>query len=256
MAKCDGVSAVTLRRDLSRLERLGKLSRTRGGAVGARLFPAPPGPKGVSQEFDALILPPVKGQWGHTLRQQVARRRAVLIAESAPQVGGIYFGPRNLDGARALGRAAGTEQAAKRARAEVLLVALEGLPNTRERVEGFSAGFTETFPGDIVFHRVDGRGLLREVIRQATDAFAAHPAISVIFGVNDHTILSALDVAERTGLRVDGYSVGGEAAGFSTRSPPAVRSARSWRSFPRSSAGSRSTPCVAPCPARATSPRR
>ena len=54
-------------------------------------------------DFDALILPPVKGQWAHTLRQQVARRRAILIAESAPQVGGIYLGPRNLDGARALG---------------------------------------------------------------------------------------------------------------------------------------------------------
>ena len=68
-------------------------------------------PGGVSQEFDALILPPVKGQWAHTLRQQVARRRAILIAESAPQVGGIYLGPRNFEGAQALGRFAGRHEA-------------------------------------------------------------------------------------------------------------------------------------------------
>ncbi len=112
--------------------------------------------------------------------------------------------------AHSLGRFAGAEQAATAARAEVLLVALEGLPNTRERVDGFAAGFAETFPGEIVLHRVDGRGLLREVIRQSTDAFAAHPAIDVVFGVNDHTILGALDVAERAGRSVTGYSVGGE----------------------------------------------
>ena len=214
MARCRGISAVTLRRDLSRLERLGKLSRTRGGAVGMAVpvaaMPDAAAPGGEPQEFDALILPPVKGQWAHTLRQQVARRRAILIAESAPQVGGIYLGPRNFEGARALGRFAGHEQATLRSSAEVLLVALEGLPNTRERVEGFSAGFAETFPGTLVLHRVDGRGLLKEVIRQAGDAFAAHPGIDVVFGVNDHTILGALDVAERAGLAVIGYSVGGE----------------------------------------------
>ncbi len=212
MARCGGVSVVTLRRDLSRLEGLGKLSRTRGGAMGrARAAATSPGSReDLPTDFDALILPPVKGQWAHTLRQQVARRRAVLIAESAPQVGGIYLGPRNLEGARALGGFAGREQRAARDRAEVLLIAQDGLPNTRERVEGFRAGFAEAFPGETVFHRVDGRGLLREVVRQATDAFAAHPGINVVFGVNDHTILGALEVAEGMGRSVAGYSVGGE----------------------------------------------
>src|SRR6187401_1962281 len=75
MARCNGVSVVTLRRDLSRLERLGKLSGTVGGARVAA--PARDSAAELSTDFDALILPPVKGQWAHTLRQQVARRRAV-----------------------------------------------------------------------------------------------------------------------------------------------------------------------------------
>ncbi len=189
---CPDVSLVTLRRDLARMEKNRKLRRTHGGAV--RLAPVatfadtPSEPRTDSSvaEFDALILPPVKGAWGHTLRQQAIRRGALLIAESAPQVGGVYLGPRNFDRSRELGRFAAQQAAEKGKRAEVLLVALEGLQNTRERLEGFREGFGETFPCDVVFHRVDGRGLLKEVIRQVSDAFDAHPGINIVFGVNDH----------------------------------------------------------------------
>jgi hypothetical protein len=107
-------------------------------------------------EFDALILPPVKGAWGHTLRQQAIRRGALLIAESAPQVGGVYLGPRNFERSQALGRFAAEQSAERGGRAEVLLVALEGLQNTRDRLEGFREGFRATFSGEVVFHRVDG----------------------------------------------------------------------------------------------------
>ena len=92
-------------------------------------------------------------------------------------------------------------------------MALGGCGNTRDRVEGFRAGFVEAFPGEAVFHAIDGRGLLKEVVRQAADSFSAHPGINVVFGVNDHTILGTLDVAGRLGRRVSGYSVGGEGAG-------------------------------------------
>jgi DeoR/GlpR family transcriptional regulator of sugar metabolism len=206
---CIGASAVTLRRDLSRLEAHGKLRRTHGGAV---LVDDPPArPADTSQRmFDGLVLPPVSGRWAHTLRQQAMRRGTPMLAESAPQVGGIYLGPKNRAAAHRLGLHAGQEHARRSATAELLLVALEALPNTRERVEGFLAGFTAGFPGRLVTHRVDGRGIFREAIRQATDAFRAHPGIDVVFGVNDHTILGALDVAGSLGVAVAGYSVGGE----------------------------------------------
>lgn len=216
---CSDVSLVTLRRDLARLERDRRLRRTHGGAV--RMPAETAGGAAMAQseaesavaEFDALILPPVKGAWGHTLRQQAIRRGALLIAESAPQVGGVYLGPRNFERSRALGRFAAAQAARQGSkRAEVLLVALEGLQNTRDRIEGFREGFQQVFPGDTIIHRVDGRGLLKEVIRQVSDAFQAHPGIDTVFGVNDHTILGALEVAERLGGNVAGYSVGGEGA--------------------------------------------
>lgn len=217
---CPGVSLVTLRRDLARLEGSSRLRRTHGGALrispNEKLEAAPAIVVSDTQlvEFDALILPPVKGAWSHTLRQQAIRRGALLIAESAPQVGGVYLGPRNFERSQELGRFAAEQARAKHSRAEVLLVALEGLQNTRERLEGFRDGFREAFGGETVFHRVDGRGLLKEVVRQVSDAFEAHPRINVVFGVNDHTILGALEVAERFGADVAGYSVGGEGGGL------------------------------------------
>ena len=134
------------------------------------------------------------------------------MAESAPQVGGTYLGPQNHGAARELGLFAGRQKAGSdAAHAEILLVALEALPNTRDRVEGFLAGFAEAFPGTLTAHRVDGRGSFREAIRQTTDSLSTHPGIDVVFGVNDHTILGALEVAKTLGHDgIDAYSVGGE----------------------------------------------
>lgn len=211
--ECPGVSAVTLRRDLARLESEGKLKRVHGGAIpiaAAKAESFPANDDDQSDNFDALVLPPVKGSWGHTLRQQAIRRRRLLIAESAPQVGGVYLGPRNFEEASKLGAFAATEQNAVAASAEILLVALEGTGNTHERLEGFREGFEKAFQGKFAVRRVVGRGLLKEVIRAVGDAFEAYPKISVIFAVNDHTILGALEVAAKFGSRVSAYSVGGE----------------------------------------------
>src|ERR1700761_4364741 len=74
LAECPGMSAVTLRRDLARLEMLGKLRRVHGGATRAdppetQDEPDPSIDRG-QHSFDGLILPPVSGRWAHTLRQQ------------------------------------------------------------------------------------------------------------------------------------------------------------------------------------------
>ena len=133
-----------------------------------------------------------------------------FLAESAPQVGGVYLGQINHAASRELGMRAGKEHGGRSSTAELLHVALEVLPNTRERVEGFLAGFTETFPGRLISHRVDGRGIFKEAMRQTREAFCTRPTIDVVFGVNDHTILGALEVARQLGALVAGYSVGGE----------------------------------------------
>jgi DeoR/GlpR family transcriptional regulator of sugar metabolism len=210
LTQCPGVSAITLRRDLARLESEGKLRRVHGGAVPVDMAPTPSVSVEQVEAFDALILPPVKGSWGHTLRQQSIRRRRLLIAESAPQVGGVYLGPRNYEESFKLGVFAAEQLNVSGGPVEMLLIALEGMQNTSERVEGFRAGFEKRFKGALTIHGVNGRGLLKEVIRQVGDAFEAFPRINVMFAVNDHTILAALEVAHKFNVHVSAYSVGGE----------------------------------------------
>src|SRR5260370_30069106 len=71
VAACPGVSAVTLRRDLSRLEERQQLKRTHGGAVPAGNIArnvARPRREGAPPLFDALVPPPRRWPLGPAVR--------------------------------------------------------------------------------------------------------------------------------------------------------------------------------------------
>ena len=210
------VSAVTVRRDIADLAQKGVIQR-RHGAV-ARLGAALPSVSDNEPlfddrigDFDALILPPIEGGGADTLRSMARRRRIPFLAESSEQEGGVYVGPDNFSVGRELGNRAGRFLTGKLTAARMLLVSQERLPNTRSRCDGFTKGFAETFKGPVESWRVDGRGRFREALNFSLDAFAAHPTINIVFGVNDHSVLAALEASDRLGVTdVYGFSVGGE----------------------------------------------
>src|SRR5260370_26731168 len=85
VAACPGVSAVTLRRDLSRLEDRQQLKRTHGGAARAQHIATkalPPGSDEPPPTFCPLILPPVGGPWGPNLRHPVTHNNIPLPTQS------------------------------------------------------------------------------------------------------------------------------------------------------------------------------
>ncbi len=214
------VPAVTLRRDVARLARDGAIRRMHGGA--ARLERAAPQPHAADAllplgdgldahvgDVDAIVLPPLEGRGAETLRLIARRRRIPFLAESSPQAGAAYLGPDNMAAGVDLGRMAGAGLKAKSAR--ILIVSLEALPNTRERSDGFLKGFAEAFKGDIRHWRVDGEGAFKTALRASLDAMQAHPDINVVFGVNDHSVLAAIEASDRLRLKnVRAFSVGGE----------------------------------------------
>lgn len=209
------VSGVTVRRDVADLAGRGLLVRSHGHV--ARL--AGPGVAPVAGEpvpdeigdVDAIVLPPIEGSGADTLRSMARRRHIPFLAESSQQDGGVYIGPDNFSVGRELGNRAGRLLTGKLDAARVLLVSLERLPNTRSRCDGFVKGFAETFKGPVRTWRVDGRGSFRIAHGACLDAFAAHPDINVLFGVNDHSILAGLEASDATGTDdVHGFSVGGE----------------------------------------------
>ncbi len=213
------VSSVTIRRDIVRLAGEGRVERTHGGALlqpaSAEVAEAPAPRENALQDeiegVDAIVLPPIGGRGADTLRMLAKRRHIPFLAESSPQEGGVYLGPDNFTAGRELGRAAGRMMAGAIAEARLLLVSLETLPNTRARCDGFIKGFGETFSGVVRPWRVDGQGSFRIALRASLDAFAAYPDINVIFGVNDHSVLAAIEASDRAGVAdVSAFSVGGE----------------------------------------------
>ncbi len=220
------VSRVTIRRDIADLAEAGALKRRHGGAVlpDAKILQYPRSDEfglhfagqqvmSVLDGVDAIILPPIASRGGEALRRQVRKRGIPFLAESAPQEGGAYLGPDNRAAARDLGRMAG---AAVKGRREVTVLSIcqPYLSNTLERTEGFEQGFGEACPAAAHFIRVNGQGSYKSARRVATDAFQVNEAISVVFGVNDHSALAGMDAAERMGRRVAVFAAGGESAEF------------------------------------------
>jgi DeoR/GlpR family transcriptional regulator of sugar metabolism len=211
------VSSVTVRRDVAELAAKGVLQRTHGGVSrldnpgGQEPEEADASIQDQIGDVDAIILPPIEGRGADTLRSMARRRHIPFLAESAEQEGGVYIGPDNFAAGRELGNRAGRALTGQIEEARILLVSLERLPNTRSRCDGFIKGFVETFKGPVRSWRVDGRGRFRIALSACLDAFAVHPDINVAFGVNDHSILAALEASDRRGIgTVHGFGVGGE----------------------------------------------
>jgi DeoR/GlpR family transcriptional regulator of sugar metabolism/DNA-binding LacI/PurR family transcriptional regulator len=213
------VSAVTVRRSVARLAAEGRLERTHGGAVfsSAEADARHEGVKEAGASFqdeidgaDAIILPPIGGRGADTLRAAAKRRGIPILAESSPQEGGVYLGPDNFLAGRELGRAAGAI-AARLKRPLVLVVSHDELPNTRARSDGFLKGLSEALKTSVKSLRVDGKGSFKDSLRASLDAFGAEPNINIVFGVNDHSVLAAIEASERQGKGViDAFGVGGE----------------------------------------------
>ena len=216
------VSKVTLRRDMAELAEAGALKRTHGGAVrtDADVMQATPAQQptteqdihGSFDDLDAIILPPIPGRGGDALRRKAVQSGIPFIAESGRQAGGTYLGPDNRQAAYDLGRYAGSRT--KGSTASLLLVGHADLVNTRERCAGFEAGFAEGFTGEISVLRVNGQGNYKPALRTTLDALRANDRISVVFGVNDHSALAAMDAAERLDRGIEVYAAGGESANF------------------------------------------
>ncbi|GLS22170.1 hypothetical protein GCM10007874_51870 [Labrys miyagiensis] len=210
------VSSISIRRDIARLAEQGALVRTHGGAKAA---PVPAAedfaePDDTIDGVDAIILPPIEGRTADTLRLMAQRRHIPFLAESAPQNGGIYLGPDNFAAGHDLGVTAGRMLAGRLAEARILAVAIDHLANTKARCDGFLDGFAAAFGGPTRHWRINGEGSFRISQQASLDVFNAVPGINIVFGVNDHSVLAALDSAGRAGIEPFAFSVGGEGAGL------------------------------------------
>ena len=219
------ISRVTLRRDIAEMAESELLRRTHGGAVlpddealslaGERAAAQHDARREQLSDYSAIILGPLAERGADALRRSVRRHGLPFLAESAPQEGGRYLGPDNAEVGRALGDLAGRQ--AKADSAAILHVCVSDLANTRERSNGFDAGFRETFTGDLSTQRINGQGHFRIARRVAVEALRANPDITVGFAVNDHSAIALIEAAEQEGRDLAVYAVGGEDPDFIAR---------------------------------------
>lgn len=217
LAELFGVTEVTIRRDLQRLEQKHLLKRTHGGALRTSpqtsasrdLARSRPAPK--VQHSDALILAPVRHRAAHALKERAMRDKIPVIAESALQPGAHYLGPDNYLCGYALGVWT-AEHTLQQGKLTVLDVGESTQANTKARSQGFQDGLAKR-KGAIEVISVNGRGLFEESYYRASDALKLHPEINVIFGVNDDAVLGALQSyldLGRDQARLHAVNIGGE----------------------------------------------
>lgn len=195
LAAACGVTEVTIRRDLIKLEARHLLRRTHGGAVRANhsALPDASALDAAADTPDALILAPVQHAAVHTLRERAVRNRIPLLAESCYLPGAVYVGPNNYEAAFRLGRWTGEYiQQHWYDMPYVLDITQEELPNTRTRSLGFAEGLRYVLGERMAILSVHGHGLYNDAYQVARDALALHPEINVIFGINDDSLLGAL----------------------------------------------------------------
>ncbi|MFZ4814900.1 MAG: substrate-binding domain-containing protein [Phototrophicaceae bacterium] len=198
LARLFDVTEVTIRRDLQRLDTQQRLRRTHGGAMPIETSgtqdPTISSVVSSDPDPDALIISPVSNQVAHTLRANAIRRQIPLIAESSPQEGALYLGPRNYEAGQALGVWAG-QFLCERTTDEivVLMMMQQNLPNASDRSTGFMDGIYETAARPRVrFVQLDGTAVYDASYQVALDAIRTEPAITAIFGINDDSLLAAL----------------------------------------------------------------
>jgi DeoR/GlpR family transcriptional regulator of sugar metabolism len=217
------VSRVTLRRDLAELAEAGALKRTHGGASlpdqalisGARNSPIERQLSSAIDDFDAVILPPIDVRGSSALRRDISRRNIPFIAESAPQQFGTYFGPDNFTASCELGKLAGSHIQGEPVHA--LMIGHSELSNVQERARGFEAGLREVCGDQLIINHVNGQGNYKIALRVASDALQLKDSINVVFAVNDHSAIAAIEAAERCNSNPAVYAAGGESADFVAR---------------------------------------
>ena len=232
------VSAVTVRRDLARMANEGKLLRVRGGIKRIPVWeeaPAAEKPAGKLfegelaarleadlelsaddniqdlKQVDVIILPPIEGKLAKTIHLRARRTGVLCLDESSPDGEGVYLGVDNARAGFDVGCAAAQEFLGHDGQLHCLVIGHDSLTNTRERAVGFLKGLRETFGGEVHTISVDAGGVYMEAFRQARDAFEAFPQINLVFGINDHSALAAIDAARSRRLTgISTYCVGGE----------------------------------------------
>jgi DeoR/GlpR family transcriptional regulator of sugar metabolism/ABC-type sugar transport system substrate-binding protein len=199
-----GVSEMTIRRDLERLDAQKRIHRTYGGAASFRAEPGSDIEKTANgftpeaevlqvDQVDVLIATSVNPYYDGLLIDRASKKKIPIIAESIEMLNQCtVVAVDNYQAGSDLGVRTGqylTQQGVDKA---YLLDLTFHQPNTRMRSQGFSDGLGETCPSEVVLS-INSQSRLVMAYQLARDALTVYPQINLIFAINDTTAQGAIN---------------------------------------------------------------
>ena len=211
LSKLCGVSEMTIRRDLDRLDTENRIRRTFGGAASLS-SQAAAGAEDVEplltskpesflvDRVDVLIATSVNPKYDGRLLESISRRNIPIIAESmAIQDEESVVAVDNYQASLDMGRWAGEYARSHWGGKAYILDLSYLLTNTQARSRGFVAGIREKLPDAEVVLSINAQSRYATAYQLTRDALTVHKKINVIFAINDSTAWGAIRACAAAG---------------------------------------------------------
>jgi DeoR/GlpR family transcriptional regulator of sugar metabolism len=213
MSQTFQVSEMTIRRDLDRLEKDGRIKRTFGGAAPlsgpgaaeAEGAPATSRPDTtLVDRVDVLITTSVNPKYDTLLMQGLSRKHIPIIAESLrvrneETLVSIDNYQAGLDVGRMAGKFACQHWNAK----AYALDLTYSLANTQARSRGFTTGLREVVPDAEIVLSINAQSRYATAYQLTRDALTVHKKINLIFAINDTTAWAAIQACRDLAIDPD-----------------------------------------------------
>jgi ribose transport system substrate-binding protein len=161
----------------------------------------------VARKVDAIVLCPVDSKGvGPAVRRANAAGIPVFTADIAAQEGEVvcHVASDNVAGGRLAGEYLAKALGGK---GRVAIINQPVVTSVLDRVQGFREAIAR-FPGIEIVADVNGQGVRDKALEATSDVLQAHPELGGIFGINDDSVLGALDAVrqfKRDGVVLVGY---------------------------------------------------
>jgi DeoR/GlpR family transcriptional regulator of sugar metabolism len=199
-----GVSEMTIRRDLKKLDTQKRIQRIYGGATSYRTAPDiedEDSTAGLTQEaevllvdqVDVLIATSVNPYYDGLLIDSASKKKIPIIAESIEMPNQLSsVAVDNFQAGFDLGIRTGQYLIQQGVDKAYLLDLTFHQPNTQKRSQGFEAGLKDTCPSEVVLS-INAQSRSMMAYQLARDALTVYPQINLIFAINDTTAQGAID---------------------------------------------------------------
>jgi DeoR/GlpR family transcriptional regulator of sugar metabolism/ABC-type sugar transport system substrate-binding protein len=206
-----GVSEMTIRRDLEKLDAQQRIHRTYGGAASYRgvsdsdneksaVGSAPETEVLLVDQVDVLIATSVNPYYDGLLIDRASKKEIPIIAESIEMPNQYTIvAVDNYQAGVDLGIRAGQYLLKQGVDKAYLLDLTFHQPNTQKRSQGFADGLSETCPSEVVLS-INAQSRLVMAYQLARDALTVFPQINLIFAINDTTAQGAINACRELNI--------------------------------------------------------